>query len=105
MLKSITLEVPGIPVSGSQLKFNRKSGNAYRPKEHTERLQAIQEVANLHIPKNKQPLFPKGEMVCLTVDFYFPYRKQDYGTGANSNILKPMAPHTIWKNATNYFRS
>lgn len=92
MLKNITLEVPGLPVSGSQLKFNRKSGNAYRPKEHIQRLEEIQKVAELHIPKNKWPLFPKGQMVSLSVDFYFPYRKSDYRTGSNSHLLKHNAP-------------
>jgi Holliday junction resolvase RusA-like endonuclease len=34
-------------------------------------------------------------MIWISVDFYFPYRKADYRTGANSHILKDNAPEFV----------
>lgn len=92
MKDTITLEIPGEPISGSQLKFNRKSGTAYRPKAHSQRVFTIYEFAANLIPEPERPYFGNGQMVWISVEFYFPYRKGDYRTGKNSHILKDDAP-------------
>jgi Holliday junction resolvase RusA-like endonuclease len=91
---AILIEIGGEPISGSQLKFNRQTGHAFRPKEHKQRVFTIFEYANNTLEERglKRPLFSKGIPLKLSVEFYFPYRQQDYGTGRNAGVLKPSAP-------------
>jgi Holliday junction resolvase RusA-like endonuclease len=90
------ISVPGEPISGSQLKFNRKTGTAYRPKEHKQRVFTVYEYAEramrMEYHKDIFPVFSNGTPVALSAKFYFPYRKGDYGTGKNANQLKSTAP-------------
>lgn len=92
--KSISLEIHGIPVSGSQLKFNRTTGAAYRPKEHKQRVYTIYEYSN-HVLDERgldKPYFKKGTPLRLSVMFFFPYRNADYRTGKHAGELKENAP-------------
>ncbi len=92
--RSHGITIPGIPISGSQLKFNRATGSAYRPKEHKQRIFEIYEFASRYIEQNgfTAPLFPNGVPIYMSIIFRFPYRKQDYRTGARAGELKPNAP-------------
>ena len=90
----IKFTVPGEPLAGSQLRFNRKTGTPYRPKEHKQRVFTVYEYAEqkmeeLHLSK---PHFRQGTPLILYVEFYFPYRKADYRTGKRSGELKESAP-------------
>lgn len=91
-LKILTIKIPGEPISGSQLKFNRKSGSAYRPKAHSQRVFTIYEYATQKVAEQDRPFFKNGQEIWISVEFYFPYRKSDYRTGANSHLLKDNAP-------------
>jgi Holliday junction resolvase RusA-like endonuclease len=91
-VKVVEFTIQGEPKSGSQLKFNRKTGNAYRPKEHKIRMQDVYDAACSYIPEGQRPYFRKGTPIILGVRFYFPYRSTDYGTGKNIGVLKPNAP-------------
>lgn len=88
--------IPGIPYSGSNLKFNRKTGNAFRPKEHKQRIYTVHEYALSEMekmyPNHSRPIYPKGTALYLECAFSFPYRQQDYRTGKYENELKPNAP-------------
>lgn len=96
----INIIIPGVPVSGSQLKFNRQTGNAYRPKEHKQRVFTVYEFASAAVDlkadmnPDEYPYFKKGIALYMTVDFYMPYRSADYKTGANAGVLKDKAP--VW---------
>jgi Holliday junction resolvase RusA-like endonuclease len=90
--RSLEFTISGIPVSGSQLKFNRKTGNAYRPTEHKQRVYEVYEFACRAVPEQLRPMYRKGTPIAIGVTFYFPYRSGDYGTGKNEGILKPNAP-------------
>ena len=90
--KEIEFTIPGEPISGSQLKFNRKTGNAYRPKEHQQRVFEVHEFAERAVQDYESPVFRLGTALQIEVVFYFPYRKQDYGTGKNAGVLKPNRP-------------
>lgn len=94
--KTLILDIHGIPVSGSQLKFNRKTGSAFRPKEHKQRVFTIYEYAKDYTIRHNLaiPVFKKGTPLYFEVAFLFPYRTQDYRTGQNAGKLKPNAP--IW---------
>jgi Holliday junction resolvase RusA-like endonuclease len=98
--KTLILDIHGVPVSGSQLKFNRKTGSAFRPKEHKQRVFTIYEYAKGYVDRHKlaYPVFKKGTPVFLEVQFYFPYRTQDYRTGKNAGELKPNAPKWVLGN-------
>lgn len=93
-LKYVTLDIHGVPVSGSQLKFNRTTGSAYRPKEHKQRVFTIYEYGVNFLEERglPRPLFSKGVPVEMSVTFRFPYRSGDYRTGKNAGQLKPNAP-------------
>lgn len=91
-LQTLKITIPGEPISGSQLKFNRKSGSAYRPKVHSQRVFTIYEYATQVVPEEDRPLFKNGREIWINVEFYFSYRKSDYRTGANSDQLKDNAP-------------
>jgi Holliday junction resolvase RusA-like endonuclease len=95
MKETLRLEVPGEPISGSQLKFNRSSGTAYRPKAHSQRVFTIHEYAANAVPEEERPYFGNGIMVWISVEFYFPYRKSDYRTGKYSDVLKDSAPEFV----------
>lgn len=88
----LVITIPGEPISGSQLKFNRKTGSAYRPKEHKQRVFTVSEFCASVVPDNQRPFFRKGVPLSMGVEFYFPYRSQDYGTGRNEGVLKANAP-------------
>lgn len=88
----VEFTIQGEPKSGSQLKFNRATGNAYRPKEHKLRMQDVYEAACSYIPEGQRPYFGRGVPVVLSVRFYFPYRGSDYGSGRNAGVLKSNAP-------------
>lgn len=92
-VEELSFTIPGEPISGSQLMFNRKSGHAYRPKQHTIRKQDVYEAACSYIPDSQRPYYRKGTPIVLGVRFYFPYRGVDYGSGRNAGLLKPTAPH------------
>ena len=96
----ITLDIHGVPVSGSQLKFNRTTGSAYRPKEHKQRVFTIYEYAKEELERRglPRPLFPKGTPLMMSVLFRFPYRSGDYRTGRFSGQLKPNAPEWVLGN-------
>ena len=95
-LEVVEINVPGEPVSGSQLKvrLNPKTGKpvTYRPASHKARKQDVYDAARSVIPEPQRPYFKRGTPVVLGVKFYFPYRAQDYGSGRNEGILKPNAP-------------
>jgi Holliday junction resolvase RusA-like endonuclease len=88
------LEIPGEPISGSQLKFNRATGFAYRPTQHQQRVYTVNEYARRVLERRdiKRPMFGQGILLKLDVQFRFPHRKQDYGTGKNATKLKLSAP-------------
>lgn len=96
----ITLDIHGEPVSGSQLKFNRSTGSAYRPKEHKQRVFTIYEYAKMEIERRglPRPLFSKGTPVEMSVTFRFPYRSGDYRTGKHAGELKANAPTYVLGN-------
>jgi Holliday junction resolvase RusA-like endonuclease len=96
-MKILKLYIPGEPVSGSQLKFNRTTGSAYRPKEHKQRVFTIHEYAEKYRIDNdlEKPVFGNGIPLLLTVHFEFPYLKGHYRSGKHSDELKPNAP--LWK--------
>ena len=87
--------IHGEPISGSQLKFNRKTGNAYRPKEHKQRVFEVSEFARRAAEGKELPIFPNGIPVSFKCVMYFPHRKGDYRTGAKSHELKPNAPKWV----------
>lgn len=92
--RNITLDIHGEPISGSQLKFNRHTGNAYRPTAHKQRVFTIyqycqEKLKQLGVDK---PYFDRGIPLKLSVFFYFPYRSGDYRTGKHAGELKPNAP-------------
>lgn len=93
----VLLDIHGVPVSGSQLKFNRKTGNAYRPKEHSQRVYTIYEYAKDYVEREglERPVFDRSVALSLSVDFRFPYRKGDYGTGRNAGVLKKNRPQFV----------
>jgi Holliday junction resolvase RusA-like endonuclease len=97
--KTLVLDIHGIPVSGSQLKFNRKTGSAFRPKEHKQRVFTIYEYAQGFVDRwnLEYPVFGKGVALFLEVHFFFPYRDQDYRRikGVVSSELKPNAPKWV----------
>ena len=87
----LVLDIHGVPISGSQLKFNRKTGHAYRPTEHTQRVYtiyqyALQYIADKGLPR---PVYRKGVPLSISVEFRFPYRQGDYRTGKHAGELKP----------------
>lgn len=92
--KQVILDIAGEPISGSQLKFNRNTGNAYRPTIHKQRVFTIYEYAKNKLEEDglERPFFKKGTPVSLSVEFQFPYRSSDYRTGKYSGQLKPNAP-------------
>lgn len=117
-IQPILFSIPGIPISGSQLKFNRTTGSAYRPIEHKQRVFTVHEfaenAANKHSSQLKfnrigkpgfvagngttyiddnLPLFKQGIPVYMSVIFFFPFRKGDYKTGKNAGVLKNNAPY------------
>ena len=91
-LRTIEFTIPKEPVSGSQLKFNRRTGNAYRPAMHKHRVQEVYDAACKVVDDVARPYFRQGTPIVLGVKFYFPYRNQDYGTGRNQGVLKSSAP-------------
>lgn len=91
--RELMITVPGVPVSGSQLKFNRTTGRAYRPAQHKNRMEDVYNAACTAVwDEENRPFFRKGVAVAIGVEFYFPYRNQDYGTGRNEGVLKNNAP-------------
>lgn len=96
-LEEISFVIQGVPLSGSQLKFNRATGNAYRPKEHKQRVFEVYEFAKRAVEDkiDELPYFKKGMPVILSVVFYFPYRGADYRTGSKSHLLKDNAPKYV----------
>lgn len=107
MPKELSIVVPGLIKQGGQLRFNRKTGTPYRPKEHMERKrevakQAAARLRSLGIEDKQFPYFEKGTPIALGVLFYFPYRKQDLDTsdtakaevelGYRTDLVKPNAP-------------
>ncbi len=98
LTRPIKIIIPGVPVSGSQLKFNRTTGSAYRPKEHKQRVFTVSEYAERALQtmpmeyKHELPYFKKGTALYMQVSFYMPYRSADYRTGRNAGVLKDNAP-------------
>jgi Holliday junction resolvase RusA-like endonuclease len=84
--------LPGEPISGSQLKFNRTTGSAYRPAQHKQRVFTIYEYACNVVGEERRPYYKKGTPLAMGVEFYFSYRSGDYRTGKHAGELKPNAP-------------
>lgn len=107
MAKELTISVPGLIKQGGQLRFNKKTGQAYRPKEHQERKNEVARLAaatvrSLGMDDKDFPFFEKGRPLSLGVFFYFPYRQQDLDNtdtakaevelGYRGSLVKPTAP-------------
>jgi Holliday junction resolvase RusA-like endonuclease len=95
--ETLSLVIPGIPISGSQLKFNRQTGAAYRPKEHKQRVYSVYEYVNRELERQglTGPVYSREKALVMGGCFYFPFRKGDYGTGRNQGRLKPSAPRYV----------
>jgi Holliday junction resolvase RusA-like endonuclease len=97
-LDEISFVVYGEPLASNNLKFNRKTGYAYRPKEHKQRIYSVREYAERELGKygiTAFPLFKKGTPLYLRAKLIFPYRRQDYRTGRHEDQLKPNAPKYV----------
>lgn len=90
----INVTIPGEPISGSQLKFNRKTGFAYRPDKHKQRIFEIYEFTKraLENANVAMPAFGRGVNVVFKCTLVFSHNKGHFGTGKNANVLKPSAP-------------
>lgn len=88
------LTIHGEPLPGSQVRFNRKTGQVFRPKEHKQRVFTVADTAREQLPE-PFPIFAPGFALCLEVRFVFPYRKQDYRTGARAAELKANVPKYV----------
>lgn len=98
VLQQIEITVRGAPLASNNLKFNRRTGFAYRPPEHKQRIFSVHEYAEktcAELGITDFPVFPKGVALWMRADLIFPYRKQDYRTGSRQHLLKPNAPHWV----------
>jgi Holliday junction resolvase RusA-like endonuclease len=89
LTKELSIVVPGLIKQGAQLKFNRKTGSAYRPKEHTDRKKNVARVTSaklrsLGIEDEQFPYFKKGTPIQLGVLFLFPYLDSHYDKGSTA---------------------
>lgn len=98
VLDEISFTIYGEPLASNNLKFNRKTGYAYRPKEHKQRIYSVHEYSEkalLDLGITTFPLFKKDTPLYMSAQLVFPYRKGDYRTGQSSDQLKPNAPRFV----------
>jgi Holliday junction resolvase RusA-like endonuclease len=98
VLDEISFVIYGTPLASSNLQFNRKTGYAYRPKEHKQRIYSVREYSEkalLDRGITQFPLFKKGTPLYMSAQLVFPYRRQDYRTGKHEDELKPNAPKWV----------
>lgn len=109
MSKELTIVVPGLIKQGGQLQFNRKTGQAYRPKEHNDRKKEVAIKAGVRLEElgcepQSWPYFDKGCPLKLGVLFYFPYRQIDidYSATAKAEVELGYRDSLVKKDAPKY---
>lgn len=86
IMETLTLTIPGIPIAKNRHRTGK--GKTYSPQTEEER--AVQWEIKRQLGTGFELL--KGPLL-VSVDSFFPRPKGHYGTGRNSEKLKPSAPY------------
>ena len=87
----LSLFIPGDPVAQPRQKFTYRGGRVrgYTPKGH--RIFKWRKILAAALERVAPEQMPQGNVV-VTLEFNFARPKAHYGTGRNSDVLKPKAP-------------